>query len=232
MKTYWDYSDKERSELTSEQVTALLDVELMTAGVLKPVAPVLEEVPSNPVGPRQKFYGIEAVGKYGSSAHIGIVFSTIEDAEKFIALSPCIREYDYEVGTEFTYVTRLSDAKIAVEDLYSITQINEFRSALKRRKSASESNTKISSQFKAASEKADKITQGVWDDWHQHRSFSDEMHRVVSTFKEYLSLTKGDPNLALTFLEKALTRDTVNQAREWFPGEIPDTHSIAVEAAA
>lgn len=213
MKTYWDYSDKERSELTSEQVTALLDVELMTAGVLKPVAPVLEEVPSNPVGPRQKFYGIEAVGKYGSSAHIGIVFSTIEDAERFIALSPCIREYDYEVGTEFTYVTRLSDAKIAVEDLYSITQINEFRSALKRRKSASESN-------------------GVWDDWHQHRSFSDEMHRVVSTFKEYLSLTKGDPNLALTFLEKALTHDTVNQAREWFPGEIPERATIAVEAAA
>ena len=50
MKTYWDYSEKERAKLTEEEIKELLDVELMTKGIKKITAPelkVIQEVKVN-----------------------------------------------------------------------------------------------------------------------------------------------------------------------------------------
>ena len=74
MKTYWDYTERERSEMTEDQVTALLDVELMSKGVLKVVAPILNKI--EPVD-------LPTETKYEAG---GILFVTVEQAQAFLAL--------------------------------------------------------------------------------------------------------------------------------------------------
>lgn len=221
MKTYWDHTEQERSLLTDDDVKLMLDVELMKAGVRKPIAPTLKEVPKSPLGEKKRYYGIEGKTKYGSDSAIGVVFPTAEAAQAFIDLNPLRSDYDYEIGSEFRYSIALQDAKIVSEELYSMEQINEFRSSLKHRKSLSEENQRLQSKFTEESNKAEKITDGVWADYYKCQSKSKELEAIIETYKKYLSLTKGDVDMALTFLYKVNSLTEVNEAREWFPDSIP-----------
>jgi hypothetical protein len=161
VKTYWDFTEQERAEMTAETVTALLDVELMEKGVRKPKPPELKLVPESPLGPRKKFYTLSGNGKYGTDVTFDLAFPTIEQAQKFMELSPVNRDYDYEVGTEFHYAKPVGEMSIGVEELYTIDQVNEFRSALKNRKAAMEHNQKAQSAYNEAASKSEKVTQGV-----------------------------------------------------------------------
>lgn len=220
MKTYWDFSEKERSELTQEQVSALLDVELMQHGVLKPVAPVLKPVPTNPAGAKKQFFTVNAKGKYGSNECLKVCFHDVESAQKFIELRPVLQDYDYEVGSDFEYAIPLSDANIETVELYDINQINAFRSELKRRKALSEENERLTSEFKKACDKSEKVTDGVWSNWYQCCAVKQKLEGIVSTFNDYTRLTEGDQNLALTFLKKLHAQEDIESAREWFPDQI------------
>lgn len=221
MKTYWDYTDKEQAEMQEEQVRALLDVELMTHGVKKPVAPTLVEVPKCPLGDKQKRFAIHAKGKYGSDERFDVLFNTIEQAQAFIDLCPSIADYDYEVGSEFHYLKPVTGAKIAAEDFYTEEQISEFRSELKNRKAKTEANATAQSEYQKACQKAEKITNGVWSDWFAKQAIRRDMLEIVSTFKQYTSLAGGNAAIAITFLAKAYTPENIAQAREWFPNELP-----------
>lgn len=223
MKTYWDYSEQERAGLTEDQVKSLLDVELMTKGIKRPEPPVLADIPKSPLGERQKFYSLSAKGKYGSDEHFNICFPSIETAQRFGELCPLRRDYDYEVGSEFEYVTPVGEYKLEVVELYGLDQINTFRSELKNRKAKSESNQKASQAFADASKKADEVTKHVWDDWYRQRQTLTAMASVVKTYNEYVTLTGGDIGLALTFLGKAHDSGTIQEAMEWFPNSIPDS---------
>lgn len=220
MKTYWDYSEKERSEMSRDDVSKLIDFELMTAGVLKPVSPKLTEVESVPVGGKVKFYGIRAKGNYGSDENLGICFATIDEANKFMELNPLVRDYDYEVGSEFAYVKPVADRSIMVDELYTLEQINQFRSQLKQRKAATEENQKLTSKFNEESSKADNATKGVWSDWYSCQSKQRKLSGIVATFKEYSNMT-GDSQMALKFLRKAHALGDIVEARAWFTDEIP-----------
>lgn len=222
MKTYFDYSEMERSELTEQQINGLLDVALMEQGVLKPLAPTLKDVPETPVGPRKQFFGIEGKSKYGSDEHIGICFETLEQAQAFMALKPLKRDYDYEVGHEYAYAMPIGSCEVKVEELYEVGQINAFRSVLKNRKALTEENQQLSTKFKEACSKAERVTGGVWKDWYRCCSRRNELSAICDTFKNYSKLTSGDSQLALTFLSKAHTTEDINEAREWFPGVIAE----------
>lgn len=229
MQTYWDYTEQERAVLTEEEVKSLLDVELMTKGVKKPVAPTLAEVPKSPVGERRKYYGLVGKGKYGTDEHFSVCFDSIDRAEAFLALQPLRRDYDYEVGHEFEYAVPVTDAKIDLVPLYALDQINEFRSELKNRKAKTEANNKALSEFTKASEKAENVTKGVWEDWFRQRETHATLKGIVDTYQEYLRLTENNSDLALTFLGKAHRLEHIEEARQWFPNTIPATTQEAKE---
>jgi len=220
MKTYWDYSEQERAALTSEQVEALMDAELMTKGVLKPVAPKLHVIPASPLGDKITVFGIRGKSKYGSDEHVGICFETAELAAKFLELKPMIRDNDYEVGSEFHYAKALSDTNITSETLYSMEQINTHRSSLKNRKSKSEENDKLTSAFAKACKASEDVTRGVWSDWHELQSRKQELEKVIVTFKEYLNMTENNGVLAMNFLRKVFDNHTIKEADEWFPNQL------------
>lgn len=231
MKTYWEYDEQERAALTSEQVEALMDAELMTKGVLKPVAPKLHAIPASPLGEKLTVYGIRGKSKYGSDEHVGICFETAELAARFLELNPMVRDNDYEVGSEFHYAKTLADCAIVSETLFSMEQINLHRSALKNRKAKSEENEKLSSAFTKACNESDKVTRQVWSDWHALQSTKAEMQKVVNTFAEYKRMTSDDEPMAMNFLAKVFNERKVAQAREWFPGAIPGFETVVAAPA-
>lgn len=231
MKNYWDYSEMERSELTEDQIKSLLDVELMTAGALKPVAPKLKEVSPNPLGEKAKFFNIQAKDKYGSQSSVDVCFANIEDANKFLALKPFIRDYEYEIGSDYYYAKPITEAAIKVDELYSQEQINSYRSVMKQRRSATEENERLTKLYTTACAKSEKITEGVWKDWYACHAQRGDMQAVVDTFKDYLKLTEGNSELALTFLAKAFDAETIESARQWFPDQIAEWLKVADGAA-
>jgi hypothetical protein len=221
MKTYWDFTDREQSEMTEETVRSFLDVELMTEGVIKPAPPQLKAVEACPVGPKAKYFAVHGKSKWGSDEDFGICFGTADEANAFLALNPMKSDYDYEVGSEFRYASPLVSMEIHVDELYSLDQINTFRSQLKNRKSAVEANTRENDRFKKESDAAEKITNGVWEDWFKKREHRYDLERVVKTFNEYVGLSSGDKKIAYGFLQKAHPVASINECREWFPDAIP-----------
>jgi hypothetical protein len=221
MKTYWDFTEIERSNLTEAEVGSLLDVELMKEGVKKPEPPKLTEVPKSPLGTKGRYFGVQTKSKYGSDEMLHISFATAELAQAFIDLNPLKSDYDYEVGSEFRYALPLQDASIVSEELYTLDQINQHRSSLKQRKALSEENQRLTSEFTKQSALAERITDEVWKDWYSVRAKSDDLKSIISTFNQYSKLTQGDAGMALAFLAKVNSHAEINEAREWFPGSIP-----------
>jgi hypothetical protein len=229
MKTYWDHTNQERAQLSAEYVTSLLDAEMMVAGVRKPTPPVLQEVPASPLGAKSKYFGVHAKGKYGSDEILEVVFTTAEQAQAFIDLCPCGQDYDYDIGSEFRYAKPLNNAVIQQIELYSWDSINKFHSSLKQWKAASEQNAKLQSSFTEASNKAEKITNKVWEDYYQQRQTLATMTAIADTFDQYKKLTEGNEDLAVTFLGKLYEPETLNECREWLPNRLP---SLAQPATA
>ncbi len=231
MKTYWDYTDQERANFTEDQVRSLLDVELMEKGVLKPQPPVLQPLTTlDSLGGRVKYYGVSATGKYGSSDDFGVVFETIEQAEAFIALKPMKSDYDYQVGTNHQYTIPMRQPSIQVKEFYSFETINACKSELKKNAAAAEANSKAQSEYNTAVDAADKVTQGVWNDWHAQRNVKSSMERIVATYRDYLKLAGDDRNIALSFLEKAYPAEKIELVREWIEGAVPERQMMAVAA--
>lgn len=214
--------------MTSETVESLLNMELMANGVLKPVAPKLVEIPESPLGERVKYFGVSTKSKYGSSESFGLAFRTMEDAVAFTRLNPLKAEYDYEVGYDFKYASPQIDFTVDVVELYALDQINAFRSQLKKRNADSENNKKLQEEFVQASQKAEKITERVWEDWHKQHNLKVELARVISTFEEYKNMTGGDAWLAYGFLKKAFKQEQIDEARIWFPDSAIPTDATAI----
>ena len=203
MKTYWDYSEKERSEMTEDAVRGMLDMELMDRGVLKVVAPVLREI--KPVNlPKRVFFEVGPV-----------IFSTMEQAAAFIALEPMTESYKYEAGWENKFPKKMDDApkQVSLTDEQSI--LNAI-TVLASNKSAKEENEKATKIYEEAAKKMEKTIGGVWDDWFRCRQVASDHKKVIDTLETYKAMTNGDAALAEKFLEKVFDAGQIHDALVWF----------------
>src|SRR6188768_1133977 len=99
MQTYWDLSDKQRSELTDEQFAAFLAVERMQKGAIKPPEPEYVDE-TQPTVPTVKVFRLgHEESRYSTSG--GMLFASAEDAEKAAALVAGVTGYDYHAGSNF-----------------------------------------------------------------------------------------------------------------------------------
>ena len=83
IKTYWDFSEKERANMKSTEVESYIDVELAINGILKPQQPILQAIKAVEV-PKKSYYQV------GS-----LLFDTQEQAELVIRQSPKTANYDW-----------------------------------------------------------------------------------------------------------------------------------------
>jgi len=203
MKTYWDYTEKERSEMTHDDVTALLDVELMTKGVKKLLPVELRKIEQ-----------IEVAQKIWFECG-GILFETAEQAQKFLALLPKKSEYNYSIGYDYHFAEDL-DPEIKQVKLYLEQEVLNLATILSRNKESKEYNERITSEFNKAKEEQDKILKGVWEDWYFCGDKAAKFRDILNTRKEYLRMTNNDAKLADDFLRKIYADGEIAEAFNWF----------------
>lgn len=229
MKRYFDYSEKERSEMTAETVDSLMARELMEAGVVAPKPPVLEDVPRFEAT-KTRVYRVKA----GYSYLHGFAFRTLEDAEAFTRLSVVDIESGYP--SDLTYFKHFDKLGIEPEDVLDQAEFVRVKETAEKAKSIKTANEKATSDYNAECKASRDITEGVWSDWRECREKAARIARIQRTFDEYLNLCDGQGALASRFLAKAYTAEQLQEADEWLGTSFsePSAREVleAVESAA
>lgn len=223
MQRYWDYSEKERSELTAEQVEALMVVELMEKGVAKIERPILAEVVT-PELPTTTFYEVQHKGDY-SNTSTGYVFATLAQAQAFVDAKPIEIANEYPAYTK--YAKPCNGFAVCPVELPSMQAYLDNKLALEKAKAAKESNDKALKEYNDKAEAMHKATNGVWADWRECRQSALDNKRVIDTLAEYTTICDGDRSKAFVFLGKAFQHEQIQAACEWYGINIEATEEVA-----
>ena len=213
MNRYWDRTEKERAEMTREQVQSFIDVELMEKGVLKVEPPQLqpfEEV----VLPKATYYEVYRKGQYGVQGS-SVLFLTPEKAQAFIDLGPLWEDSNWNYADKhFAQAGR--ELSIRSTELPCETDVVNAGSALKRNETIEKNNKELQEGYSNQLKAVEDAASGVWDDWQECQQKAREHKRIIDTRAEYLRLCGNNAMLADTFLAKAFTEDQVKAAKAWF----------------
>ncbi len=221
MKRYWDFEERERAEMTMEQVESLLTAELMEAGVVRVESPVLLSV--DPVEiPGTTLYGVKS-GYYSLG---GIGFRSPEDAATAVKLMVAL-DSSYIGGKDYKVINENSDA-ITIEPvaIHSRADLANHKSAVEKSAANKKANEAALVEYKKQTEAVDKVCDGVWDDWRDCQNTLADLRRVIRTLDDYTKTCDGDKSTAMKFLAKAFPAPQIQQAREWL-----DPDYVAEESA-
>lgn len=228
MQTYWDLSERERSELDQEGVKKFLDAELMTKGVLKVDAPQLEEVSSVPSLAETDHWKVEwPDAEYSYSVFAPeLVFASAEQAQAFVDTQPKRLRTDY--STKASHVEVLTEGRIIGVKAVSHHDYLNAKTALEAAAAVRNRNTAAENEHSTACAEMQKVLSGVWDDWSECREKAARHQKVDDTLDEYAKIAE-DGDMALKFLLKAFTRAEVTAAYEWFGRECPELPAEELE---
>lgn len=201
MKTYWDYSEKERAKLTEEEIKGLLDVELMTKGVKKITAPILKPIQEVSVA-SEIYFEVD-----------GVFFKDAETAQRFLTLDPKKSVYDYACGYDYHYACPIKQT-IEQKTLYSQQGLLNLATILKQNKQAKEENERLTSDYDKAIKEQNKVLNEVWSDWWRCKERDCELQKIIDTKTEYLKMTDNNEDMTMAFLRKIYNEEDIKEALE------------------
>lgn len=208
MNRYWDLSEKQRAELTQEEVQAYLTVELMEKGVIRIDEP--EYLPVEEVaGPDVLVYRLKAGWRKSD-----IAFRTAEEAANAIKGAFVISDH-YVSGHTTQHVSEETEIEIEASTIYSLDSFTKNKILIDRNKSAEAANKKLRDDYAVAIRAQDEALNGLWDDWNECRGKDRVNKRIVETFNQYVKNCKGQSDIARVFLEKAYTAEQIDEAFVW-----------------
>jgi hypothetical protein len=208
MKRYWDYSERERAALTTEQVQGLLARELMEKGVLQVDPPKLEEVV--PVDIRKgRVFSLAEVKEYGNVSTLGLSFSTLEQAEAVKLAAPLVRVTSY--GEE-PHVRLAHSLQIVTEEMPSEESVTLAKAALAENRRREQANASAKAEYERAQREVDKATADVWSDWAKCQRTEERHKKIRATLDEYTRMTEGNTEMARGFLAKVFDADEIEAA--------------------
>ena len=216
MKTYWDHTEKERSEMTKKEVELLLDLQLMEKGVLKVKPPIIEPVPEQPKLKQVQVFQI----KEGYSA-TGIAFDSAERAQMFADLNPMKIDYDYAMGSQYQRAEPYKEISIMPIQVCDRAALTEAASLIKQIKAIEDANEKAYNTFSKDNEAVESCLAEVWSDYYQCQDTARQHAKVIETWNEYLKLAGNDEKVASGFLLKAIPVKQVLDSSKWTGIEIP-----------
>lgn len=226
MQSYWEYSEKERSELTREEVETLLKHARMTEGIVIPPEPV-KPAEDEPVSvERETFYAIKVPGRWGGETTLDVFFRRREDAEFFCGVPVVHSDYDLDVGSDWKFSKPIVATGIEEQQLCKPVSLDAIRDELARRRSEKDAYNKALKKYYDAVEKSNSATRDIWQDWREQLDNAERFARIRATFEEYLEILDGDRVKAKTFLEKAFDPVDITKAFAW----IDEPEEVAVSA--
>ena len=185
--------------MTEEQMSPLLDIELMEKGILKPQPPQLKTIKS--IELQSKIY--YEIG--------GLIFDNMEDAQKVANLNPLQSDYDYNgAGYNYKYPKNVSK-DISNIKLYDRQEVVNLQSILKQNKEAEEYNSKATDEYNNAIKNSREATEGIWKDWQGCKNKAHAYQTIINTREEYLRMTGGNPTVTKNFLLKAFDKNELEK---------------------
>jgi hypothetical protein len=206
MKTYWDLSEKERAELSRDDVAKFIDAELMTKGVLSVPTLALVPVPETQA-PTTTLYQIG-----DSYSGIDLAFRTEQDARAF-AIGAMRIERDWESDSSF--VRPITETAVRTVPIAERDAVMAIRPALKAAKVAAEENRKRREAHEAQQREVEKTLESMWADWNACIAKAERMSRIRETAAKYKALAEGDSGIAGRFLLKVFPANNVTEAEDW-----------------
>ncbi|MBU1785250.1 MAG: hypothetical protein KKG95_07945 [Candidatus Omnitrophica bacterium] len=209
MKSYWDMTEKQRSQLTEEEVEALTSFELMQHGIVRVgPAPVEPDVPDVPE-PDLTFYAVKQ--GYSNTLH----FNTTEAAHA-AARAGVHLESAYCYTTE-TYRLHVGTNEPAVTEVkaYSAALWESIKEQVDKHDGVRKAYVEQKKEHDDLLEKQNKALDSLWSNWYTCKVAARQVKRVLATRDEYIQLTNGDEAMARTFLMKAFSEKEITEALEW-----------------
>lgn len=207
---YWDLTEKQRSELSYEEIEKFLPYEYMESGVVNPVPPVLEQVPEMPIDKTEKWY------KVGD-----ILFAEVEEALQFLQLEPHKSTYDYRVGYKYDYAEKI-DAEPTAVMLFDREEIRVYADSLKKIKDIKEKNEQLENEYTKEKAKSDKVRDNLISDWRNCQAKAEQINKINKAYNEYIDMA-GSRELALFFLGKIYSAEEIQEAQDWYNGNTKST---------
>ena len=206
LKTYWDFTEKERSEMKEADETALLSIELMTKGVTNPEIPAYEkELEILEMPKRKLFYQVG-----------DLVFDTIEKAETVRGLNPQKYNYNWNIGDDYKYAENEDGgSKVTPINLFNKLDLDKIKMVLEKNKEIKKENERRRAEYEKEYSKAEKVTSGVWADWYDVQAKRNKHTKIINTLAEYKKMTGNDTLLACKFLSKAFSEEEIAGTIEW-----------------
>jgi len=213
VRRYWDYETAEQTDMTAEQVEALLKLELMEAGVVALEPPVPEDVPEVDL-PTVRVFSIEHGGQYGRTK-LDLAFVDETQAAAFVELAPMLIDADYSMGSDKHFPTPMTELAIVPRDLFDRHAIQTARATLEKAKAIKDRNSTAQAEYTKAQEAVTKATSGVWEHWGELQDQKATHWRIIATFGEYTKTCEGNAEIAGQFLAKAYDAEDICAAFEW-----------------
>ena len=221
MQRYWDYSEKDRAELTEDQVESLMAAELMEAGVVRVESPA-ELCCEMPELTGETWWTIKA-----NYSLPGFAYRNADDAAKAMAGATPLN-YEYIGGQHYHIIagTR-KDIEIVPVVIYDGASLQAHKSAAEKAAANKKANEAAAQAYLESSRAVDAVVNGVWDDYRKCQATKRRFKKIVDTQAEYTKICDGDERKARVFLAKAFPQPDIDAAFEWFGLNAQPAHSAA-----
>ena len=199
MKKLENYTNKELSILTDEEITNLIDIECMSAGVPLSIAskPILKEVPeiNNPTTE------IYVVDNYN--------FTDKEEASKLADLltsakSRVTTDYNYNAGGSNCKYYKEYTPTINVKNVfcYSKEEYNDLQNVLKLKNDIENYNKESIDNYNESMSERNEIVNTVWDAIRNAQNEMRKINEALNIYKKYIELSDGNEEIAQNFFKQ------------------------------
>lgn len=205
MKTFNDYSELEKANLTEVEVQTLLKYELMDLGIIAPQKPEL--LPEEDPVLEEKVYYRPSLKDYSS---LDCVFATSKEAEQFMSLKPLIFDHGYP-----SYRNNVAEPEeVKIEAIKAISKVDyeSSKGLIEGAASNKTRNKEATQKYEDDMQAASNATNFIWTEWTQCRNKKSEAERLIGVYDQYLEDCDGDKKIALRFLGKAFSQDEIKDA--------------------
>lgn len=214
MKTFHDYTDLEKANLTEEEVENLLKYELMEHGIVAPQKPEL--LPEEGPEIEEKVYYRPSLKNYSS---LDCVFATAKEAEQFMSLKPLILDSGYP-----SYRNNIAEPEeVKIEAIKAISKVDyeALKGLIEGAASNKTRNKEATQKYEDDMQAASKATNHIWTEWTECRNKKSEAERLVDVYDQYLEDCDGDEKIALRFLGKAFSQNEIKDAYKFLGDACP-----------
>lgn len=209
---YWDYTPRQRALMSRDEVAQFIDFELMRKGVIKVETPILREVPDVEIK-TTTFYSVGYNRIY--SWEDFIIVSTPEEAQTILGMKLFTKDSSYDCGHSRYYAKRADEAAVKPIELMTQEDFTAASKILKEQAAAISFNDTVQKEYDKNAKAMDEATSGMFDDWTEQQLEERKAQTILSTWKRYLGMCKGQWEIAAEFLVKAHTREDIQKAIDW-----------------